>query len=66
VYVNVYRFAVYVYGFWAELEVVRTGQWRSKLGVGVAIGIGIEGRGMGFVHEKPGTVTVLAQLGSEV
>ncbi|HCF96049.1 MAG TPA: hypothetical protein DEW46_13400, partial [Verrucomicrobia bacterium] len=27
--------------FWAELEDIRKGPWRSKLGVGVAIGLGI-------------------------
>ncbi len=42
-------------------------RWRNKIGVGVAIGIGIDGRVMGIGHEKPGSgVAVLTQLGSVV
>jgi hypothetical protein len=53
VYVNVYRFAVYVYASELEQEPVRKGQWRSKLG------LAIERTRDGIQHEKPGTATVL-------
>ena len=57
VYVNVYRFAVYVYVSELEQEPVRKGLWRSK--IGLAIGLAIERTRDGIQHEKPGTATVL-------
>ena len=57
VHVNVYRFAGYVYVSELELEPVRKGQWRSK--IGLAIGLSIERTRDGIQHEKPNTATVL-------
>jgi len=52
------------------LEGIRKGQWRSKIGVGVAIGLGIEGTRDGIRPFRTGyhnrIVAVLTQLGSEV
>ena len=52
------------------LEGIRKGQWQSKIGVGVAIGLGIEGTRDGIRPFRTGyhnrIVAVLTQLGSEV
>ena len=67
-YVYVYRFAGYVYVSGLELVPVRKGQWGSKLGV--AIGLGIEGTRDGIRPCRTGyrnrIVAVLTPLGSEV
>ena len=52
------------------LEAVRKGPWRSKIGAGVGIGLGIEGTRDGIRPFRTGqpnrNVAVLTQPGSEV
>ncbi len=59
VYVNVYRFAVYIVRFWAELEVVRGVGSEADRGRGRYRKSGSKGRVIGFGHEKPGTAVDL-------
>ncbi len=56
--------------FWAELEDIRKGPWRSELGVGVAIGLGIGRTGPGIRRQETGCrnriISVPTQHGSAV
>jgi hypothetical protein len=53
-----------------QLEGIRKGEWRSKIGVGVAIGLGIERPRDGIRTRETGyrncIVAVLTQFGGEV
>ena len=60
-------------GYWEggmQLEGIRKGEWRSKIGVGVAIGLGIERPRDGIRTRETGyrncIVAVLTQFGGEV